>query len=78
MFDNKTDTINRIIKYGIYRLSKGIEYDLTNVARQTIYHIYRGEINSQIRRLMQNHVFERIWVTIRGQQTKMEYIRKPG
>jgi hypothetical protein len=58
MFNDKVGTINKIIKYGIYRMSKAIEYDLHNVARQTIFELYRGDLSFDIIVGLNSHNFE--------------------
>jgi hypothetical protein len=52
MFNDKEATINNIIKYGIYRMSKAIKYDLRNVARQILFEQYRGDLNHAIRKCL--------------------------
>jgi hypothetical protein len=55
MFKDKQGTISKMFEYGIYKLSKSIKYDLRNVARQTIYEHYRGELNHQIKQQLTSH-----------------------
>jgi hypothetical protein len=48
LFSDKQSTFCQIIKFGIYKFAKSINYDLTNVARQVIYRNYNKELPLEI------------------------------
>jgi hypothetical protein len=58
MFSNKESTIDKMLKYGIYRMAKTTAYDLQNVARQIIYKMYRGNLNPDIKRGLSQYQFD--------------------
>jgi hypothetical protein len=49
MFENKTESINSILNYGVYKFSISIDYDLRNVARQVIYKLYNDLLGPNIK-----------------------------
>ena len=45
LFTKRIEIINNIIRYGIYKYSTKLEYDLENVARQLMYGFYNKRID---------------------------------
>jgi len=60
MFNDKVKTINNILLYGVYRMANAIEYDLHDVARQTIFEQYRGDLITPIRICFNKYNFDYI------------------
>jgi hypothetical protein len=58
ILENKVESINNILNYGIYRYAMAIEYDLNNVARQICYNNYRGNLDSDIIKKLKKQEFE--------------------
>lgn len=56
LFIDKNQTLNNIIRYGIYDFSKRIEYDLPNVAKQCMYGYYRKPITSDLKQALQSYI----------------------
>ncbi len=49
IFINKEQTINQIIKYGIYRYSTRFKYSIDNIAQQIIYDYYKGNLSNDLK-----------------------------
>ena len=60
MFNDRVKTINNILLYGVYRMANAIEYDLHEVARQTIFEHYRGDLITAIKICFNKYNFEYI------------------
>ena len=58
ILENKVESINKILDYGIHRFAMGIDYNLKDVARQICYHNYRGDLSEDISEELSNYNLE--------------------